>query len=181
MRPKSGCIHIYTGDGKGKTTAALGLALRASGAGLHVAIYQFFKGGVAESGEIAACGALGKEIELVVFEQLHPFFEDNLTDKKLKDLKDSVAEGLERARKKMLSGKVDMVILDEILNGVSANLIDEEMLLSLLGDKPQKLELILTGRGASPRLIKKADYVTEMKMISHPYYKGAGPRRGIEY
>lgn len=181
MRPKSGCIHIYTGDGKGKTTAALGLALRASGAGLHVVIYQFFKDGAAGSGEIAACGALESRIDFVVFKQVHPFFEDNLTDKKLKDLKCSVAEGIERARKKMLSGKADMIILDEVLNGVSANLIDEETLLRFLEDKPQRLELILTGRGASPRLIKKADYVTEMKLVSHPYYKGVGPRRGVEY
>jgi cob(I)alamin adenosyltransferase len=168
-----GYVQVYTGDGKGKTTAAMGLALRAYGAGLNVYIAQFVKG--------------MKYSELITFEKL----KDHITIKQygrgcfIKNVpteEDCVAarEGLDEVRNLMASGKYQVVILDEANIATLYNLFSVEDLLELIRQKPDDMELIITGRRADPRIIEAADLVTEMKEIKHYYNNGVQARDGIE-
>jgi len=188
---KQGLVHIYTGNGKGKTSCALGLALRARGAGLKVALYQFLKNPECKSSERKIAKSLG--IELTCFNQIHPMFRSCLPagTANLKPQSEASPQGetsnlfvaIEKSLiivKKELS-KYDVVILDEIINLVSEKFLDETVLINLIKDKPKTPELVLTGRGASAKLKKLADYVTELKEIKHPYKKGVKARKGIEY
>jgi len=173
---KKGLIIIHTGDGKGKTTAALGLAIRAWGNGLRILVLQFIKGG-------------WKYGELKTMEQLAPrlkvkqcgegFTQRNEEDKEKHRV--AAQQALKEAESEICSDHWEMIILDEINYAVKFNLIKEAEVLHLLEIKPEKLHLVLTGRDALPTIIQKADLVTEMKEVKHPYKKGIKAQKGIEF
>lgn len=170
-----GLIEVYTGDGKGKTTAALGLAMRAAGQGLRVYIVQFMKGWP-HYGELETVG----QHPSITLQQ---FGRPDFVDKQNPDPVDvrMAQEALDHAREVLTSGEYDLVILDEVNVALEWKLIELENLLSLLDDKPEKVELVLTGRYAHPEVIARADLVTEMREIKHPYKSGIASRRGIDY
>lgn len=165
-------IIVHTGEGKGKTTAAIGLAVRAFGAGLKVLILQFIKGGQT-SGELDALKLLPIEIRQCGL----GFTSSGNFD----DHKKAAAETLQVARDEILSGRWNLIVLDEINYAVKFNLITEAEMLSLLEICPPELHLVFTGRNATQKLIDEADLVTEMKLIKHPFQKGVAAQRGIEF
>jgi cob(I)alamin adenosyltransferase len=169
-----GFVHIYTGPGKGKTTAALGLGLRAAGAGFKVHLIQFMKG--------------RKYSELDALEHLQNFtFSQHGRDEFVSKEKpeqvdiDLAKKGLEHAKKLIKNNNYDMLILDEVNVAVDYSLISIDEILQLIENKPEKLELVLTGRYAHPDIVKVADVVTEMLEIKHPYQQGIEARKGIDY
>lgn len=171
----SGLIHLYCGDGKGKTTAALGLALRAAGSGRKVLLLQFLKDG--KSSEFAALGSV-PGIETVP--QKRAFgFTWTLTEEEKAEARDYYTGLLETAFAR--AGDFDLLVLDEALGACAAGLLEEKRLLELLRGRPEDLEAVLTGRGPSQALLDAADYVTEMKKVKHPYERGVPARPGIEY
>jgi cob(I)alamin adenosyltransferase len=158
------CVQVYTGDGKGKTTAAFGLALRAAGRGLRVYIGQFMKG--QEYGEFFSAGMLGGLVDVEQFGSPNCI--------RLKDDPDPkdvalAAAGLERSREALMGGEYRIVILDEVIMAVYFKLITEADLLGLIDARPDDVELICTGRRAPQSLLDRADLVTEMREIKHPY------------
>ena len=168
-----GYVQVYTGDGKGKTTAAFGLSLRAAGAGLRVFIAQFVKG--------------MKYSEFVALEKLSDFIKvkqygrDCFIFKKPDEEDIRLArEGLKDVEEIMRSGKYQMIILDEANIATYYNLFSVNDLLSFIHSKPDEVELVITGRMADPKIIEKADLVTEMKEIKHYYQNGVEAREGIE-
>lgn len=172
-----GLIHVYTGEGKGKTTAAFGLAKRAAGHGKKVLILQFLKSRIQDSGEIASAKKIG--IKVIRFEdQTTPLFDPKV---KVDDLKNAIRDAVALAIEEIKGGSYDVVILDEfnmVLSCEYAEFSDAE---EIIDSKPEGLELIFTGRGAPEGLIELADYVTEMRMIKHPFNKGVKARKGIEF
>ena len=172
---EKGYVHVYTGDGKGKTTAALGLALRAAGAGLKVWICQFVKGY-----EYSEHVALKRFEDLIKITQ----FGRSCFIEKEPDPEDiNIARlGLEEAEKVIVSGEYRIVILDEACIALHFNLFTTEELLDVVNKKPQNVELIITGRNAPQELIDAADLVTEMREVKHyyTYTKGVQARKGIE-
>jgi cob(I)alamin adenosyltransferase len=174
MQLEKGFVHIYTGNGKGKTTAALGLGLRAIGAGLKVHMIQFMKG--RRYSEIDAV----KNLPNFTISQ---YGRDEFVnkDKPEKIDIDLAKKALAYSKDVIKSGKYDVVILDEINVAVDYKLISLEDVLNLIKDKPEKLELVLTGRYAHPEIIKISDLVTEMLEIKHPYQKGVNCRKGIDF
>lgn len=170
-----GYIHVYTGNGKGKTTAALGQALRAAGSGLKTFIIQFMKD--FPYGEVKSIRQLSEWIELEQWGNDTFVFDKQLPGKR--DL-EAAKQGLQRVREAMLSGKYDIVIMDEVCVTIHFGLLKTETVLSLLEKKPTFVELILTGRYCPSELIEKADLVTEMHEIKHYYQKGIEARKGIE-
>ena len=179
---KQGLVHIYTGNGKGKTTAAFGLAMRAAGAGLKVCIFQFLKSKRFASGEVESAKNLSPNLKVVRFNQTHPIFLPiGRRQDSVKDLKSSIATALKEVEKVLSSGRYDIIILDEIINAVSEKYLDVKVLIELIDFKSKEVEIVLTGRNAPKELIRIADYVTEMKDVKHPYRKGIKARRGIEW
>lgn len=176
-RMERGLVHIYTGEGKGKTTAALGLALRAAGCGCKVYFLQFFKDGCFTCGEADAVKKLGRNFKFKRFDIAHPRF------KKVEppELKSRLKKAVDEARKIIKSAGFDLVILDEIIVGTSQGFIKEAVITALIRNKPATVELILTGRGATKKLINAADYVTYMKDVKHPFRAGICARKGIEF
>jgi len=168
-----GYVQVYTGDGKGKTTAALGLALRAAGAGKKVFIAQFLKGRA--SSELKSIARLAPDITLKQYGRKNFI----LTQPDQRDIK-KARKGLEEVKNLISSGAYDLIILDEINLLVHLKLISIEEILSLLDIKPASLELVMTGRSAHPRLIDRADLVTEMLEIKHYYPRGVPARKGME-
>ena len=175
MPLKRGLIQIYTGNGKGKTTAALGLALRASGHGLKVCIVQFMKGWP-DYGEL-------KGVKHLPGVTLHQFGRPDFVDKANPDPADirMAHDALRYASEVVEGGECDILILDELNVALDWGLIALEEVLSLLDAKPPTMELVLTGRNAHPDIIRRADLVTEMLDIKHPYSEGIAARRGIEF
>ena len=170
-----GLIHIYCGDGKGKTTAALGLALRAAGSGKKALLLQFFKDG--KSSEFAALAHV-PGIETVP--QTRTFgFSWTLTAEEKAEARAYYSRLLEGAFRR--GGDFELLVLDEAMSACTTGMIGEDRLLSLLAGKPAELEVVLTGRNPSQALLDAADYVTEMKKIKHPYERGVAARKGIEY
>lgn len=174
MGLEQGCVQVYTGNGKGKTTAALGLALRAVGRGLKVCFFQFIKGG----------GPYGEHL---VAERLAPLFTIiatgrpgwvNTTD--ITEDRRLAQEAFIKARELLTSGEYDLFICDEINGAIGFGLIDVEQVLELIQRKPEKTELVLTGRNAHERIVAAADLVTEMREIKHYYKAGVPARTGIE-
>jgi cob(I)alamin adenosyltransferase len=168
-----GYVQVYTGDGKGKTTAAIGLAVRAVGAGLRVFIGQFIKSG--RYNEIGALACFGNRI---VCRQYGSgcWLRGDPSEEDVR----LAHEGLEDIRQIITSGRYSVVILDEANVATWFRLIDVEDLLELIDLKPENLELIFTGRRADPRLIERADLVTDMREVKHYYQKGVPARHGIE-
>lgn len=208
VKSNLGLIHAYTGDGKGKTTAAMGLALRAAGQGSKVFILQFMKGG-AYTGEFIAiknfmknidfkqygrpCIKENKQAKLTGFDhetgyKYFDFIREDiqcgecrwcfLNDNQQKEF---VQEALSHAKEVVASGEYDLIVLDEILAAVTYNVLDEQSVLDLLELKAEHTELILTGRGGTEDIFEKCDLVTEMKQHKHYFDKGIGARRAIEY
>lgn len=176
MSEQKGLIHIYCGDGKGKTTAAVGLAVRAAGSGLKVTFIQFLKGQM--SSELKSF-ALLPNITLVR-EKLSPKFSFQMNETELTDTRAAHSRYLEKALELAESGACDLLVLDEVMGALSCGLIDEELLHRLVERKPEQLELVLTGRNPPQWLVEQADYVSEIKKVKHPYDKGIEARNGIE-
>ncbi|MFQ5909370.1 MAG: cob(I)yrinic acid a,c-diamide adenosyltransferase [Thermoplasmata archaeon] len=170
-----GLIQVYTGTGKGKTTASLGLALRACGHGLKVYMIQFMKGRI-DYGELKAVD----KIEGLTIEQFgRPEFvdKDNPSEEDVK----LAREALQKSREIILSGKYDMVILDEINVAIEWNLIRLEDVIDLLERKPANVEVILTGRYARKEIIDLADLVSEVREVKHPFKRGMHSRVGVDF
>jgi len=180
MKLEKGLIQVYTGNGKGKTTAALGQGLRAVGQGLKVCLIQFLKPVEVYSGEVGAVSRLGPDFHLLKFDLVHPSFARDKLEAE-KKLRGELPKILQRVEEIVKSGQYDMVILDEINNLLSQGFVSLDWALQLIRNRPPQVELILTGRGAPEELIAAADLVTEMVEIKHPYQKGIKMRKGIEY
>lgn len=196
MTARKGLVVCYIGDGKGKTSAAMGLAARASGAGLNVFILQFVKAKRPENGEKLQPGEWPISNEIIFFEeavlngklgkietdQVGVGFVGILGDKKEHDqhMREAL-RGLEVARQIIISGKYEVVILDELISALELDLLEEQDILDLIGIKPEMLHLVITGHNKYPKIIKACDLVTEMKMVKHPYYNNVIAQRGIDY
>ncbi len=174
----TGMIIIYTGDGKGKTTAALGLCLRAVGHGLRVGIVQFMKSDW-EYGELKS---LKQFLPQVTVKTLGAGCVGIMgDDQPLEVHKQAASDALNEAKREMVSGKYDILILDEINIALHLNLLDLPDVVDLLQGKPAQLTCLLTGRSAPVELIERADLVTEMIEIKHPFQKGKLSQKGIDY
>jgi len=169
----TGYTQIYTGDGKGKTTAALGLALRAAGAGLKVYIAQFIKSG--DYSEIKALSCFAGQITIEQF-GLGRFIKGKPSPEDMA----AAQKGLEAIRSAMTSGRYQVVIMEEGNVAAMCGLFPVDEILAIMSQKPVDVELIITGRGADARVIDKADLVTEMKAVKHYYQAGVPARTGIE-
>ncbi len=169
-----GYVHVYTGDGKGKTSAALGLALRAAGAGLPVFIAQFAK--ARPSAERAALARLGPLVAVHCCGR--PSFV--LGAPAPEDLA-AARDGIDHVRRVLAEGRYRVVILDEAATAAAAGLLGVDALLALIDAKPDAVELVITGRNADARLIARADLVTEMRAVKHYFAAGVPAREGIEY
>jgi len=168
-----GYVHLYYGNGKGKTTAAMGLALRASGCGLKVYIAQFVKG--MKYSELDSLAKLKDSITVKQYGR-GCYIRRQATEKDV----EAAQKGLAEVKKIIASGKYDMVILDEITIAEFFKLISVQDILDIISSKPDYVELVLTGRKADPRIIEAADLVTEMVEVKHYYTKGIEARKGIE-
>lgn len=171
---EKGLVHVYTGPGKGKTTAALGLGLRAAGAGYKVCVIQFMKG--RRYSEI-------NSIEKLKNFSISQYGRDEFVSKENPEKIDIdlAQKGFSYAKEIIKSKKFDLIILDEINVAIDFNLISLDDVLKLIREKPEKLELVLTGRYANPKIIQIADVVTEMLEIKHPYQQGILARKGIDF
>ena len=191
-----GLVQVYTGNGKGKTSASLGLSLRAIGQGFSTYVIQFMKSG--DSGELFSVKKYIPNFKIAQFGK------DALIDKQMKMFefdgqgkldgtdgrflflpdtaeKEPARRALEHASNVIKSGKYDLIVLDEINCALHKGLIDVNEVLKLLNEKPENVEIILTGRNAPAEIVERADYVSEIKEIKHPWSQGIGARRGIEY
>jgi len=175
QRLEKGLTQVYTGNGKGKTSAAFGLALRAIGRGLKVYVIQFIKGGF-DYGELYVVKRL-PNFKMEAFGRGKFVTEVPPTKEDVKLAK----KALELAREVVTGGEYDVVILDEVNVALHLKLVGVDEVTDLIRNKPGHVELVLTGRDAPPEVVELADLVTEMREIKHPYTKGAQPRRGIEY
>jgi len=173
---KQGLVIVFTGDGKGKTTAALGMALRAWGHGMRVLIVQFIKSTRVETGERLAAARLGERFVIKTLGEGFLFGEGDLARHR-----EAAGRALEAAREAVQSGEYDLVVLDEITHALRHGLITEEAVLELVTSKPPAVHLVLTGRDASRTLIERADLVTEMRAVKHHYQRGVPAQKGIEY
>lgn len=178
MNKKEGLVIVYTGNGKGKTTSAMGIAFRAAGHKMNTAMIQFIKGTM-------YCGELEGSKMLNPYFNLYPMGKGFVGrgDCKLsfEDHAKAAKDALQLAREKMLSGNYQIIICDEINNAVRLKLIDVEDVINLVNSKPESLHLILTGRDADENVINIADLVTEMREIKHPFKKGIKAQQGIDF
>jgi cob(I)alamin adenosyltransferase len=172
--PREGFVQVYTGDGKGKTTAALGLALRALGHGLRVAVLQFMKADPTW-GEIVMLQRIGVEVQQCGLD--HWVIKGEATEEDLA----AAAEGFGRGGALVMGGAYDVVVLDELVTAVFFELVPLADVLALLKEKPARVELVITGRRAPDELIAAADLVTEMVPRKHYYDAGVEAREGIEF
>ena len=172
-----GLVHVYTGEGKGKTTAALGVAMRAIGWGVKVCVIQFIKG-YADIGEALLAQRFSDHLTL---KQFTIDLSRSIDDQKACQRKHESEEAMAYAEDAVNSNKYDLIILDEINNAAHLKLIETPRILKLIKQKPDRLEMILTGRDAPQEIIDAADYVTEMRQIKHPYQRGIQARKGIDY
>jgi cob(I)alamin adenosyltransferase len=171
-----GMIHIYTGNGKGKTTAATGLAIRATGRGMKVLFIQCLKGTV--SGEVEF---MKKHSSIKVYRKKDiKGFVWNMSKEQKEKLKEITDETFRYFTDNVNSDTWDMIVFDEIMGAISNELIDTKKLLDVLKNKPEKLEIVLTGRNAPDSLVEIADYVSNIDPVKHPAHIGVPPRKGIE-
>jgi cob(I)alamin adenosyltransferase len=180
LTPKEpkGLIVVITGEGKGKTTTALGLAVRACGHNLRTSIIQLMKGDI-YAGEWDGIKKLNCQVELIPTGKGFCGIQGNPYP--YKEHRRNAQEAIQLAREKMESGKVDILILDEINNALHLRLVDLEQVLEMIRRKPPWMHLVLTGRDAHPQVIELADTVSEIKEIKHAYRKGIEPQQGIDY
>lgn len=172
----SGLIHIYCGDGKGKTTASVGLAVRAAGAGQRVLFVQFFKNG--SSSEIQALEGLDG-VQTLFCETRFGFYK--YMDEQTRERARCAYSALLKTAIAQADGSLQLLVLDEVISACNHGMVPEETLLDFLQNKPEQLEVVLTGRNPPAALLDAADYVTEMRKIKHPYDRGIQARRGIEF
>ena len=175
-KSKLGLIHIYTGNGKGKTTASLGLILRASGRGLKVVLGQFLKG--RETGELRTLALLpgvtvfrGKPLTKFSFQ---------MNEQEKAEVLQSHNAFIQELSSYCRNEETDLLVLDEVIGACSTHLLDESLLIDFLKHKPEHLEVVMTGRNPSPELLELADYVSEVCKRKHPFDKGIPAREGIE-
>lgn len=171
----SGLIHLYCGDGKGKTTAALGLALRAAGAGKQVVFTQFFKDG--SSSEIEPLAALSG-VRVFHADTVKGFYRNMTPTQREQAGKDYTALFRQVTQ---AAQEADLLILDEIVSACNRGVVPEKLVTDFLREKPARLEVVLTGRNPSAALLELADYITEMRKLRHPFDRGIGARKGIEF
>jgi len=173
---KDGLLQVYTGDGKGKTTAAFGLAFRAYGRGFKVAVVQFMKTWV--TGEVQ----LAETLENFHIKRIDtsPKFTWEMNEAELEELRLEIRKGFEYVRNLVKENKYDLLVLDEINHIIIKKFVSKEEILEFIDSKPDTLEIVMTGRNAPDWLMEKADLVTEMKCIKHPFEKGIPARVGIE-
>lgn len=171
-----GLIHIYCGDGKGKTTAAMGLTVRALGNGMKVVLTQFMKGDYSSELKIL------REIPNVqiVFCEKNFGFVWNMTEEEKAEAKAAYTRQFETAVQLAVETDADMLVMDEFMSCYEMQFIDNKRAVEFLKNKPEKLEVVLTGRNPGPELCELADYISEVKKIKHPYDKGVASRKGIE-
>lgn len=169
-------VYVFTGDGKGKTSATIGVAVRAAGHGKNVLIIQFMKEDAPESGEI-------KILESIENIQVHRFGKSLINNRELfeESTKVSIKKGLELAADSIKEKKVDVLVLDEINVAVSLGLVDAQEVTNLIDIFGDDIDIILTGRNAPREFIERAGLVTEMKNIKHPYDKGIKAKKGLDY
>lgn len=173
----SSMIHIYCGDGKGKTTAALGLAIRAVGSGMHVNFVQFLKG--SDTSELQI---LAKIPQITVLRCEKDYgFTFQMTDVEKAQLTEYHNQMLSEITNQLYTSNVKLLVLDEFFSAYNYNLLDKELANRLVFTCPKQIELVLTGRNPEQKFIDIADYVTEMQAIKHPYQNGISARHGIEY
>jgi cob(I)alamin adenosyltransferase len=171
----SGLIHIYAGTGKGKTTAAAGLCVRAAGRGRKVVFAQFLK--TQDTGEIKSFEKLGVT---VIRSTLRLGFTNTMDDETVNLCKKEQKKIMQQILDRLSGEKTDILVLDEVLDAVNIHMLDEEALRSLIANKPDDLEIILTGRNPAAWLIEAADYISDVQKVKHPYDKGIKARVGIE-
>lgn len=174
---EKGLIQIYYGDGKGKTTAAIGQGMRFLGHNKQILIFQFLKGRT--SGEIDFLNRLDNVKIIKVNSQTKFSFQMN--DEELIILKKEITDGIQKLRKILESGSDDLIILDELLDLIKKNYIEEKFFIDLINSRKNKGEIIITGHYISPNLIAMSDLVTEVKKIKHPYDLGIKARKGVEF
>lgn len=173
-----GLIHVYYGDGKGKTSSAIGQGIRAIGQGLKVIMIQFLKG--YSSGEMKSLSRLEPDFKVFNFEKERGFY-INLNDKQKEELKMEIANAIKFGKKIFDTQECDILILDEILGVIENKIIEKEEFIKFIESKPDNMELIITGRKLPDYLKEYADYISEIVEIKHPYHKGIEAREGIEY
>jgi cob(I)alamin adenosyltransferase len=180
LQPKEprGLVVVITGNGKGKTTSAMGMVLRACGHGLRSCIIQFMKGDL-YSGEWDGVKRLGELVELHATGKGFCGIRGNPYSRE--EHRANAQAAIALAREKILSGRYELVVLDEINNALKHHLVDLEQLLALLDARPEPLHLVLTGRNAAPELIERADTVSEVQEIKHAYRRQIEPQPGIDY
>lgn len=171
-----GLVHIYMGKGKGKTTASIGLCVRARGAGMRVMLVQFLKG--RETAEIASLEKIG--VKIIRDNKITKFLPHMNQQERLQCAVNQRAL-LETAERAALSGGVDLIVLDEVLDAIECGLIGPERVVELVKNKASHVEMVLTGRTAQKELIDLSDYVSQINVIKHPYNAGVTARKGIEY
>ena len=174
---REGKMHIYTGDGKGKTTAAEGLAVRFCGNGGKVMFVQFLK--TADSSELSSFEELGG-----VTMMPNPWnwgFTWDMSDADKEEARGIYSQYLDMIGMRFLQGNFGMLVMDEVIGAVNAGLVDEQELFGLFDQLPDEAEIVLTGRDPSQALVDRADYVTEMRKVKHPFDQGLHARKGIEY
>lgn len=174
---EQGLIHVYHGEGKGKTTASVGLAIRAAGAGKKVVFTQFMKGN--DTGELRILKQI-PEIRILRNEKDLGFV-FRMNEEQKKEIAVLHNQTLDRSIRLVEAGNVDVLIMDELTYPYHMGLVDKEKVEKLIREKPASLEIIITGRNPAPFFLEAADYITNMECERHPYEKGIGARRGIEY
>lgn len=172
-----GLIHLYTGEGKGKTTAAVGLAVRAAGTGKRVCFGQFMKGNV--TGEVSLLSGI-EGIQICRLTKNFGFV-SRMSEADKAELTKMHTQMLKKMEGLARDGFIDMLIMDELTYVYTYGLIDTGMLTDFLKNRPDELELVITGRNPVPLLYEIADYITDMQCVRHPYDRGIGAREGIEF
>lgn len=173
---KQSCIHIYCGDGKGKSTAAMGLALRAAGSGEKVLVTQFLKDGT--SSELKILREISG-VRVLTCDKKFGFFW-NMTEEQKVQAKNAYEELFEKAVQTVRQENIFLLVMDEFIAAYNHGMIDQKKALAFLKEKPENLEVVLTGRDPAPELVELADYVSEIHKKKHPFDQGLPARRGIE-
>ncbi|MDD2375382.1 MAG: cob(I)yrinic acid a,c-diamide adenosyltransferase [Eubacteriales bacterium] len=174
---RQGLIHLYCGDGKGKTTAAIGLIVRAAGHGRRAMLVQFLKSGL--SGEIGPLSKL--EGVRIISGQITAKFSNQMDEQERAQTLKLHQEHLQKAVAAAAAGELDLLVLDEAMGAITAGLLSRTDLVEFLRHKPAELEVVLTGRNPPEEIMELADYISEMKCLRHPYERGFPAREGVEF